>query len=59
MPNSITWVGMDVHAENFVLAAFPDNSDAALFRMIIVVFPCSVPPQKEVREKNRNTEIHA
>jgi len=32
MQNSITWVGMDVHAENIVLAALRDSSDAVLFR---------------------------
>jgi len=32
MQNSITWVGMDVHAENIVLAALRDSSDAILFR---------------------------
>ena len=32
MENSITWVGMDVHAENIVLAALRDSSDAVLFR---------------------------
>jgi transposase len=32
MQNSITWVGMDVHAETIVLAALRDSSDAVLFR---------------------------
>src|SRR4030067_1624677 len=32
MQNSITWVGMDVHAENIVLAALRGSSDAVLFR---------------------------
>ena len=32
MQNSITWVGMDVHAENIVLAAVRDSSDMVLFR---------------------------
>jgi transposase len=32
MSNSITWVGMDVHAENIVLAALRDSSDTVLFR---------------------------
>ncbi len=32
MQNSITWVGMDVHAENIVLAALRDSSDTILFR---------------------------
>lgn len=32
MQNSITWVGMDVHAENNVLTAVRGRSDAVLFR---------------------------
>ncbi|HEX2768199.1 MAG TPA: transposase [Geobacteraceae bacterium] len=32
MQNSITWIGMDVHAENIVLAAVRGSSDAVLFR---------------------------
>lgn len=32
MQNSITWVGMDVHAENNVLTAVRGSSDAVLFR---------------------------
>lgn len=32
MPNSITWVGMDVHAENIVLAAIRGNTDSIVFR---------------------------
>ena len=32
MQNSITWVGMDVHAENNVLAAVRGSSEAVLFR---------------------------
>ena len=32
MQNSITWVGMDVHAENIVLAAVRGSSEAIVFR---------------------------
>ena len=32
MQNSITWVGMDVHAENIVLVAVRGRSDAVVFR---------------------------
>lgn len=32
MQNSITWVGMDVHAENIVLAAVRGSTDAVLLR---------------------------
>ena len=32
MQNSITWVGMDVHAENIVLTAVRGSTDAVLFR---------------------------
>ena len=32
MQNSITWVGMDVHAENIVLAAVRGSSEAVVFR---------------------------
>lgn len=32
MQNSITWVGMDVHAENIVLAAIHGSSDTIAFR---------------------------
>ncbi len=32
MQNSITWVGMDVHAENIVLAAVLGSTDAVFLR---------------------------
>jgi hypothetical protein len=54
MQNSITWVGMDVHAENNVLAAVRGSSEAIVFRAefpntpkgrgLMSLFPCFLTP---------------